>query len=86
MTGSTVIQSGNNGSFTLNDNSLAGVLFGGQVTVLTTNFTKFAGGLSGLSDLSGTQPIPLRVVGLVLLDQSTGKPTLVAGRVEKLTN
>ncbi len=86
VTGSTVIQSGNNGSFTLNDNSLAGVLFGGQVTVLTTNFTKFAGGLSGLSDLSGTQPIPLRVVGLVLLDQSTGKPTLVAGRVEKLTN
>jgi hypothetical protein len=52
--------------------------------VLTTNFTKFGGGINGLSDLSGTQPIPLRVVGLVLLDQATGKPALVAGRVEKL--
>jgi hypothetical protein len=84
VAGSTVIQTGNNGSFGFNDNSLAGVLFGGQVKVLTTNFTKFGGGINGLSDLSGTQPIPLRVVGLVLLDQATGKPTLVAGRVEKL--
>ncbi len=82
--GSTVIQTGNNGRFLFNDNSLAGVLFGGQVKVLTTNFTKFGGGINGLSDLSGTQPIPLRVVGLVLLDQATGKPILVAGRVEKL--
>jgi len=82
--GSTVIQAGNNGSFAFIDNSLAGVLFGGQVKVLTTNFTKFGGGLSGLSDLSGTQPVPLRVVGLVLLDQSSSKPVLVAGRVEKL--
>jgi hypothetical protein len=83
--GSTNIQSGNNGNFTLNDDALAGVLFGGQVKVITSNFTRFTN-LGGLSALSGTQAIPLRIVGLVLLDHSTGNPVIVAGRVEKLTN
>lgn len=81
---STMIQSRNNGSFQMNDNFLAGVLLPSPLTVITTNFTNFVN-LNGLSDLSGTQPIPIRVVGFVLVDPATGKPVLVARRVEKLS-
>jgi hypothetical protein len=81
--GSTVVQTGNVGSFSLNGLSLAGTLFGGPVRVLTSNQTRFIN-LSGLSGLSGAQAIPLRVVGLVLLDHASGKPAIVAGKVEKL--
>jgi hypothetical protein len=82
--GSTVIQTGNQGSFTLNDQFTAGVLLPQPLTILTTNFTAFSG-LSGLSALTGTTPIPLRVVGFVLINSTTGKATLVATAVQAIS-
>lgn len=86
VVGSTTITSGNQGTFTLADTSLAGGLVGGatgQVQVLTSNFTQF-NGLSGLSALSGTSAIPLRVVGLILKDPVTGTPIIAAARVDEM--
>jgi len=83
--GSTVIQSGNNGSFTFTDNWTAGVLLPNPLTVLTTNATNFIN-LSGLSGLSGSQAIPIRVVGFVLMDPQTNAPVMVARSVEQLTD
>jgi Domain of unknown function (DUF4382) len=83
--GSTVIQSGNAGSFQLNDDWTAGVLLPNPLTVITGNGTIFVN-LNGLSDLSGTQAIPLRVVGFILADQATGQPVMVARAVEKVTD
>lgn len=83
--GSTVIQSGNAGSFTFTDNWTAGVLLPNPLTVLTTNATNFIN-LSGLSALTGTQAIPLRVVGFILIDPSTNAPVMVARSVEQITD
>jgi len=83
--GSTVIQSGNNGSFSLTDDWTAGVLLPSPLTVLTTNATNFIN-LSGLSALSGAQAIPLRVVGFILVDPSTNAPVMVARTVEEITS
>ena len=83
--GSTVVQSGNNGSFTFTDNWTAGVLLPNPLTVLTTNATNFIN-LSGLSALTGTQPIPIRVVGFVLMDSQTNSPVMVARSVEQITD
>ena len=83
--GSTVIQSGNNGSFTFTDNWTAGVLLPNPLTVLTTNATNFIN-LSGLSGLSGMQAIPIRVVGFVLMDPQTSAPVMVARSVEELSD
>jgi len=83
--GSTVVESGNNGSFQFTDNWTAGVLLPNPLTVLTTNTTNFVN-LSGLSALTGSQPIPLNVVGFVLLDPQTNTPVMVARRVEQITN
>jgi len=82
--GSTQIQTGNAGRFQLNDDFLAGVLLPQPVTVMTTNFTTFVG-LSGLSALTGTQPLRLRVVGFILVNQQTNQPEIVARRVELVT-
>jgi hypothetical protein len=82
--GSTVIQSGNNGTFQLNDQSTAGVLLPNPLPVITTNQTNFIN-LSGLSALSGTTALPIRVVGFVLENPSTGTPVIVARSVEELT-
>jgi hypothetical protein len=83
--GSTVVQSGNAGSFQLNDNWTAGVLLPNPLTVLTTNSTVFIN-LSGLSGLSGSQPLPIRVVGFILMDPATNQPVMVARAVEELTS
>jgi hypothetical protein len=85
-TGEWVVGSTNtgNGTFSFNSNGLAGVLFNGPVTVYTTPLTTYLGGLTGLSDLSGNSAIPLRVVGLVLKDPTTGNPVFVARSVEQL--
>jgi len=82
--GSTNIVSGNIGSFQLNDDSTAGILLPNPLTVLTTNQTTFIN-LSGLSALSGTQALPIRVVGFILIDPATGQPVMVARAVEELT-
>jgi len=83
--GSTVTNSGNEGSFQLNDNWTAGVLLPSPLTVMTTNGTAFIN-LSGLSALTGTQPISIRVVGFILINPSTGQPVMIAGAVEELTD
>ena len=80
VTGSTVIQSGNTGSFQINEKGIVGVLLNGPLTVLTSGATEFDG-LTGLGALTGTQTIPLHVVGLLLQDPATGGPVLVANRV-----
>jgi Domain of unknown function (DUF5666)/Domain of unknown function (DUF4382) len=82
--GSTAVQSDNAGSFQLNDNWTAGVLLPNPLTVLTTNSTLFIN-LSGLSGLSGSQALPIRVVGFILIDPATNQPVMVARSVEQLT-
>lgn len=79
---SVVIESGNLGTFSLDDNSTAGVLLPEPLTVMTTNQTRFVN-VSGLSGLTGA--VPLRVVGYVLVNSQTGKAVLVAVAVEELT-
>ncbi|HUO34034.1 MAG TPA: DUF4382 domain-containing protein [Candidatus Acidoferrum sp.] len=83
--GSTVLNSGNEGSFQLNDDWTAGVLLPSPLTVMTTNATRFIN-LSGLAGLSGTQAISIRVVGFILINPSTGQPVMVAVAVEQLTD
>jgi Domain of unknown function (DUF4382) len=73
------------GTFEFNSNGLAGVLFQGPVTVQVTPFTRYLGGLTGLGDLTGTTPLDLRVVGLVL-KTNTGDPIFLGFSVEELTN
>lgn len=79
---SVVIQSGNVGSFGLDDNGTAGILLPSPLTVMTTNQTRFIG-VSGLSGLAGTPA--LRVVGYVLVNSQSGQAVLVATAVEELT-
>ena len=83
VVGSTQIQSGNSGTFSFNDNYLAGVLLPKPLTIISTNFTNFIN-LNGLSDLSGSQPIPLRIVGFILIDPVTISPVMVARTIEKM--
>ena len=87
-TGTWVVGSTDTGAstFQFNSNGLAGVLFNGPVTVYVTPFTRFRGGLTGLSDLKGTTALPLRVVGLILKDPISGAPVFVARSVELLPN
>ncbi len=85
VTGQTVVQSGNAGSFELSDQWTAGVLLPSPLTVLTTNATNFIN-LTGLSGLTGATPIPLRVVGFILINPTTGTPVMVARSVEQLTD
>ena len=84
VVGSTMVQSGNAGSFQLTDDSTAGVLVPNPLTVLTTNDTTFIN-LSGLGGLSGTSPILIRVVGFILVNSQTNQPVMVARSVERLT-
>jgi hypothetical protein len=81
--GSTVVQSGNMGSFQLTDEWTAGILLPSPLTVLTTNDTSFIN-LSGLGALTGAGPIQIRVVGFILINQTTGQPVMVARSVEQL--
>jgi hypothetical protein len=82
--GSTVITSGNAGSFTFTDDWTAGILLPAPLSVITTNNTNWVN-LSGLGALTGSQAIPIRVVGLVLINPATNQPVMVARRVEELT-
>ncbi len=84
VAGSTQIESGNTGSFQINDKYLAGVLLPQPLTVISTQFTNYIN-LSGLSALVGAGPFDLRVVGFILVDQQTGQQEMVARSVELLT-
>src|SRR5271155_5486455 len=83
--GSTIVQNNNAGTFQLNDQWTAGVLLPQPLTVMTTNDTNFIN-LSGLAALQGTQPIAIRVVGFVLINQATGQAVMVARSVEELAS
>ena len=83
--GSTVVQSGNAGSFQLTDQWTAGILLPSPLTVVTGNGTNFVN-LSGLSALTGTQAIQLRVVGFILVNPSTSTPVMVARSVEQVND
>ena len=85
VVGSTQIQSGNAGTFSFNDNYIAGVLLPKPLNIISTNFTNFIN-LNGLSDLSGAQPIPLRIVGFILIDPATNSPVMVARTIEKMSS
>ncbi len=64
---------------------LTGLLFERPVRVFTSARTRFVN-LSGLADLSGDQPIPLRIVGLVLLDHLTNEQVVLARQVLRERN
>jgi hypothetical protein len=81
--GSTAVQSGNAGSFQLTDDWTAGILLPSPLTVLTTNDTNFIN-LSGLGALTGAGPIPIRVVGFILVNQANDQPVMVARSVEQM--
>jgi hypothetical protein len=84
VTGQTVVQNGNQGSFELTDDWTDGILLPAPLTVLTTNDTNFIN-LSGLSGLTGNQSVPLRVVGFVLVNPvGPSSPVMVARSVEQL--
>ncbi len=83
--GSTMVQNNNAGSFQLNDHWTAGVLLPQPLTVITTNDTNFIN-VSGLGALTGAQPISIRVVGFILINQATGQPVMVARSVEELAS
>jgi Domain of unknown function (DUF4382) len=83
--GSTMVQNNNAGTFQLNDRWTAGVLLPQPLTVMTSNDTNFIN-LSGLSALTGAQPISIRVVGFILINQATGQPVMVARAVEELAS
>jgi hypothetical protein len=70
------------GTFRLNANGAAGLLFGGPVKVFTFSMTRFTG-LTGIGDLTGTSSVRLRVVGIVLKD-SAGNPVILARVVQAL--
>ncbi len=84
VVGSTNIINGNNGSFRLDARGLTGVIFGQSARVATSDRTRFRNLPGGLSDLSGSSAIPIRVVGLVLQDPVSGNPVIIAWAVEKV--
>jgi hypothetical protein len=83
--GSTMIQNNNAGTFQLNDKWTAGVLLPQPLTVMTTNDTNFIN-LTGLSALQGSTALPIRIVGFILINQSTGQAVMVARSVEQLSS
>jgi Domain of unknown function (DUF4382) len=83
VVGQTVIENGNQGSFELSDDWTDGILLPSPLPVLTTDATNFIN-LSGLSALTGTTALPLRVVGFVLIDPATNTPVMVARSVAQL--
>ena len=85
VSGSTIVQSGNAGSFQLTDDWTAGILLPAPLTVLTTNDTNFIN-LTGLGALSGPGQIQIRVGGFILINQANGQPVMVARSVEQLTS
>jgi hypothetical protein len=86
--GTSVVGSTNTGAntFQFNSDGVAGVLFNGPATVYCTPSTKFKGGLTGLSSLTGTTPLNLRVIGLVVKDPISGQAVFVARSVEQMSN
>jgi hypothetical protein len=84
--GSVAAVSGNTGSFTLNVEGMFGYIMGNSLTIETTDYTRWKGGLTGLSDLAGAgTALNIEVSGLLLKDSTTGKAVLLAGVVRELS-
>ncbi len=81
--GSTQILTGNVGGFEFHAAGLQGSVLGRAVRVHTSQRTRFIN-LAGLADLTGTSPIRLRVVGLVLKELSGPDAVVIASAVEKM--
>ncbi|MCL6566892.1 MAG: hypothetical protein K6U09_10775 [Acidobacteriia bacterium] len=85
LPGSTRAENTQTGVFAFRTFGLTGLLFERPVRVFTSARTRFVN-LSGLDDLSGDQPIPLRIVGLVLLDHLTNEQVVLARQVLRERN
>lgn len=85
LPGSTRAENSLTGVFAFRTFGLTGLLFERPVRVFTSARTRFVN-LSGLEDLSGDQPIPLRIVGLVLLDHLTNEQVVLARQVLRERN
>lgn len=83
--GTVTIQSGNQGSFSFDDDYLAGILLPKPLTILTFNNTNFIN-LSGLSALQNAAAVPLRIVGFILVNGGTGQPVMVARSIEEMSD
>lgn len=70
----------NSGSFQMNVTGFAGLLVPGPVTVYTGASTSYRDGVNGLGDLTDSDHV--RVVGLLLKDQSSGQLILLAHYVD----
>jgi hypothetical protein len=70
------------GSFQMNVDGFAGQLVPGTVTVYTGEVTQFRNGLNSINDVSSANGI--RVVGLLIRDQSSGQLILLAHYVDAL--
>jgi len=77
------INSGNQGSFLMQNDLLLSYSAGGPFTVNTGNATTFVN-INGLSGLQSAGAANLVVRGLVFKDLTTGKPVVWAGRVRVL--
>ena len=73
------------GSFQTNVTGFAGLLVPGPVTVYVGGPTQYRDGLGGIGDLSGmSSSTHIRVVGLLLKDQTSGQLVLLAHYVDEL--
>lgn len=77
------VTSGNQGSFSMQNDALMSYAAGGPFTVFTGNATIFVN-INGLAGLSTAGSTNLVARGLVVLDQTTNKPVVWAGRVRVL--
>jgi hypothetical protein len=75
-----VINSGNAGSFELQNNRMLGYVLGAPLSVQTANSTKFTN-LNGLPDIQSGGNMSLATYGLILKDPVSGNPTMYAHRV-----
>lgn len=77
---SVTINSGNLGSFELQNNHMLGYVLGAPLSVETANATKFTN-LNGLADIQSGGNMSLATYGLILKDPTSGNPTMFAHRV-----
>lgn len=73
-----------NGTFQMQISGFAGLLVPQTVTVYTASATSFRDGFNGLGDVSASKKV--RVVGLLLLDPTSGETILLARRVDDMDN
>jgi Domain of unknown function (DUF5666)/Domain of unknown function (DUF4382) len=80
---SVTVTNVNQGSFSMQNDALMSYSAGGPFTVFTGNNTVFVN-INGLAGLSSAGSTNLIAGGLVVLDQQTSKPVVLAGRVRVL--